>query len=63
MQDGKEEVNKAYVTLFTCASTRAVHLALCKTMMLDEFQRMLRWFGARRGKPQVTIRDNAKTHC
>ena len=58
---GKKKVSKAYVILFTCASTRAVHLALCKTMTIDGFQRNLRWFVARRGKPQVIIDDNAKT--
>ena len=39
---GKKKVSKAYVILFTCASTRAVHLALCKTMTIDGFQRNLR---------------------
>ena len=31
------ETSKAYVTLFTCASTRAVHLKLCKDMTVEEF--------------------------
>ena len=30
-------------------------------MMIDEFQKKLRWFVARRGKAQVIISDNAKT--
>lgn len=29
-KSGKHETSKAYVALFTCASTRAVHLRLCK---------------------------------
>ena len=29
-------------------------------MMIDEFQKKLRWFVARRGKPQVIISDKAK---
>ena len=52
---------KAYVVLFTCSSTRAVHLTLCKDMTAEEFKRTLKWFVARRGKPQLMVSDNAKT--
>ena len=51
----------AYVILFTCASIRALNLALCKTMTTDEFQRKLILFVARRRKLQVIISDNANT--
>ena len=52
---------KAYVILFTCASTRAVHLKLCREMTATEFQRALNEFIARRGVPQLIVSDNAKT--
>ena len=36
---------KAYVALLTCASTRAVHLKLCKDLMIaEEFKRGLKEF-------------------
>jgi hypothetical protein len=47
----KKEIEKAYVTLFTCAATRAVHLKLCKTMAAEKFKRTLKEFVARRGMP------------
>ena len=52
---------KAYVALFTCASTRAVHLKLCTDMTVIEFKRALKEFVARRGAPQMMVSDNAKT--
>ena len=57
----KKVTRKAYVVLFTCSSTRAVHLTLCKDMTTEEFKRTLKWFVARRGKPQLMVSDNAKT--
>ena len=50
---------KAYIALFTCASTRALHLRLCGD--LTEFQRALKEFVARRGCPQTIVSDNGKT--
>ena len=58
---GKGNTQKAYIILFTCASTRAVHLVLCKSMAVEEFKRALKWFVVRRGKPNTIISDNAKT--
>ena len=52
---------KAYVMLFTCRSTRAPHLTLGKDMTAEEFKRTLKWFVARRGKPQLLVSDNAKS--
>ena len=49
---------KRYLCLFTCASTRAVHLefafSLDTASFLSSFSRMV----ARRGKPEVVISDN-----
>lgn len=49
------------MALFTCASTRAVHLKLCKDLTAREFQRSLKEFVARRGSPTAIVSDNAKT--
>ena len=47
-----------YLCLFTCASTRAVHLEIAYSLdtasFLNAFSRMV----ARRGKPEVMVSDN-----
>ena len=57
----KHHFGKAYVALFTCASTRAVHLKLCHDLTAVEFQRALKEFIARRGCPNMMVSDNGKT--
>ena len=57
----KREVGKAYIALFTCATTRAVHLKVCKDLTGEEFQRALKEFVARRGTPKLMVSDNGKT--
>ena len=52
---------KCHIALFTCATTRAVYLKLCRTAAQDEFQRILKEFVARRGCPKMMVSDNAKT--
>ena len=52
---------KCYIALFTCATTRAVYLKLCRTAAQDEFQRILKEFVTRRGFPRMMVSDNAKT--
>ena len=52
---------KSYICLFTCASTRAVHLELVEALGVNEFIRCFRRFSARRGLPSTLISDNAKT--
>ena len=51
---------KAYVCLFTCALTRAVHLELTHDMAVESFLLALRRFAGRRGLPATLISDNAK---
>ena len=46
---------KAYIALFTCASTRVVHLKLCKDMTAEEFKRGLKDFVVRRGTPDLIV--------
>lgn len=57
----KSTTAKAYIALFTCASTRAVHLKLCCDLTASEFRRALKEFVARRGCPQTMVSDNGKT--
>ena len=46
---------KSYVALFTCSSTRAVHLKLCQDLAASEFKRAMKEFVARRGSSQVIV--------
>ena len=50
-----------HLTLYTCYSTRAVHLDLVRDMTTQTFLRSFRRFTARRGTPTRMISDNAKT--
>ena len=47
--------------LFTCASTRGVHLELTKELSASVFLQAFRKFCARRGVPITIMSDNAKT--
>jgi hypothetical protein len=50
---------KVYIVLFTCATTRAVHLDLALDMTAETFLNIFRRFVARRSTPRVIISDNA----
>ena len=52
---------KSYVELYTCATTRAVHLDLLTDLTAGEFKRSLTEFIARRGNPAKMVSDNGKT--
>ena len=52
---------KAYIALFTCAASRAVHLELTPDLDSATFIRALKRFIARRGFPSLLISDNATT--
>ncbi|XP_068743864.1 uncharacterized protein [Montipora capricornis] len=57
-----EEIStKVYLCLFTCASTRAVHLELCKSLNVQDFLLVFRRFISRRGLPATLTSDNART--
>ena len=58
-QHKDEEELKYYICLFTCASTRAVHLELVESLDVDSFIRAFRKFSARRGLPATILSDNA----
>ena len=55
------KATKVYVLLFTCASTRAVHLEIVERLDVETFLRAFRRFAARRGLPSMVLSDNAKT--
>jgi len=54
--------SKAYVSLFTCAVTRAVHLELVPDMTTRAFIFALRRFSSRRSLPAKMLSDNAATY-
>lgn len=55
------QTEKSYICLFTCASTRAVHLELIKGLFTELFLQTFRRFTSRRGISRRLISDNAKT--
>ena len=58
---GDGDLEKAYVCLFTCTSTRAVHLELAPDLSVSSFLLLFRRFVGRRGLPVTIFSDNAKT--
>ena len=52
---------KAYLALYACSLTRAVHLDLVKSLTAPEFIISLKRFIARRGRPELIYSDNAAT--
>ena len=57
----RRQIEKVYITLFTCSVTRAVHLDLVEDMSAPTFLRCFRKFVARKGTPALVVSDNAKT--
>ena len=60
-QNETEKTSKAYVCLWTCASTAAIHLELVPSLTVSTFLQAFRRFAARRGLPARILSDNAKT--
>ena len=56
-----KETVKVYILLFTCASTRAVHLELTRGLCVEAFLLAFRRFATGRGLPATLNSDNAKT--
>ncbi|XP_074657298.1 uncharacterized protein LOC141910505 [Tubulanus polymorphus] len=55
------EESLAYICLFTCANTRAIHLEVVTDMTTSTFLHALRRMAARRSLPQKIISDNQST--
>ena len=54
-------MKKVYIALFTCSTSRALHLELVPNLTTETFMLCLRRFVGRRGVPSLIITDNAKT--
>ena len=54
-------MNKVYIALFTCATSRAVHLELVPSLTAESFIKALARFKGRRGTPTLIVSDNGKT--
>jgi hypothetical protein len=52
---------KAWGLLFTCLTTRAVHLEICPNLTIGSWLNALDRFIARRGQPAKIVSDNATT--
>jgi len=52
---------KAYICLFTCASTRAVHLEVVTDLTKESFLQAFKRFVNRKSLPKLMISDNATT--
>ena len=61
VQRDKQEV-KVYLCLFTCATTRAVHLEIVQDLTAQTFLMAFRKFAARRSLPRIMISDNGLTY-
>ena len=55
----QNEVLKAYIVLFTCAVTRAIHLEIVYSLTEKDFLNAFIKFCSRRSFPQVVYSDNA----
>ena len=49
---------KCYICLFTCTTTRTVHLELVESLEVETFIRCFHRFTARRGAPATILSDN-----
>ncbi|XP_065062391.1 uncharacterized protein LOC135689168 [Rhopilema esculentum] len=54
-------LKKVYIALFTCATTRALHIEVVPDMTTNTFLLCLKRFVSRRGIPRIIVTDNAKT--
>ena len=57
----KSGEGKVWICLYTCCSSRAVHLEVVPDLTAEAFIRCSRRFVARRGIPRKIISDNGKT--
>ncbi|XP_068757734.1 uncharacterized protein [Montipora capricornis] len=60
-KEGKKSQGNAYLAIFTCSVSRAVHQELIASLETDNFIVCLKRFIARRGRPRVIYSDNGGT--
>ena len=53
---------KVYIYLFTCATSRAIHLEIVTDLTVETFLLAFRRFASRRSLPQILMSDNASTY-
>lgn len=58
---GRRQMSKAYISLFVCLSTKAIHLELVSDMTTNAFMAAFTRFVSRRGKPSIMYSDNGTT--
>lgn len=58
---GRPKMTKAYIAVFVCMATKAVHIEVVLNCTTDSFINALKRFMSRRGKPCNIYSDNAKT--
>ena len=61
IKDKTGTLSKAYICLFTCAATRAIHLEVMTSLSEHSFLQALRRFTGRKSVPKVIVTDNAAT--
>ena len=54
-------MNKVYIALFTCATSRAVDLELVPSLTAESFVKAPARFKGRRGTPTLSVSDNGNT--
>ena len=61
IRDAQGRKSKAYICLFVCATTRAVHLEVVDNLTTASFTVCLRRLTASKGMPSLILLDNHKT--
>ena len=61
IRDPQGRKAKAYICLFVCATTRAVHLEVVDNLTTTSFTMCLRRLAASKGMPSLLLSDNHKT--